>query len=113
MNNSIKILLTINLLGVIGKPQNNLEVMPFSYDVDSNRKPIKEVKGVAKHRNKELKACTQHIKMSQDAYNYYISNEVPYWSEESVWKKLSKTEKVAAHCARIAQGNKFNFQILE
>jgi hypothetical protein len=113
MNNSVKILLTISILGVVGKPQSNLEIIPFSYNTDTEGKPINEVRGTARHRNKEVKPYTQHIKMSQDAYDYYISSEVPYWSDEHTWKRLSKNERIAAHCARIANGNKFNFQILE
>ena len=113
MNNSVKILLTINLVGVIGKPQSNLEILPFSYSTNTEGKSIDEVRGTARHKNKEVKPCTQNIKMSQDAYDYYISNEVPYWSDEHTWKKLSKNERIAVHCSKIAQGNKFNFQILE
>lgn len=113
MNNSLKILLTVELTGTLGSNQDNYEIIPFSYNEDLNRKKIPEIKGHIKHKNKNIKSCTQNYKMTQDAYNQMISDEVPYWSKENIWKKLSIKERIAAHCARIANGNKFNFQILE
>lgn len=113
MNNSTKILLKIDLQGVLGDTSKNVEIIPYSYNIKGEGNTINEVRGHSKHKNKEIKPCTQHIKLTQDAYNLFISDEVPYWMKEDVWKKLSQNERITAHCARIAQENKFNFQILE
>ena len=113
MNNLVKILLTVELTGTLGPQQDNFEIIPFSYNTDLDGNPIPEVRGHMKHKNRAVKPCTQHYKMTQDAYNQMISDETPYWSKEETWKKLTIDERIQAHCARIANGNKFNFQILE
>ena len=113
MDNSLKILLTINLVGTVGKHQDNLEIIPYSFSVDNNNQPCKEVRGSSRHLNKTVKSCTQNTKLSQDAYDLFISSEVPHWSKSFIWGKMNKLERVRAHCARIAGENTFSFEILE
>lgn len=113
MNNSLKILLTIDLIGVMGPVQDKVEVIPYSYSTDFDGKPITEVRGCVKHKNRDIKPCSQNIKLSQDSYDLFVSGEVPYWSKDFIWQKLTKIERVKAHCARIADDKNFTFEILD
>ena len=112
MNNSPKVLLTIDLVGIIGNTQNTVEIIPFSYETDINKNAIEEVKGHSKHKNKVILPCTQKIKIGEDAYEGFISGEVPYWSKDFIWSKMNRIERIKAHCARIADGKEFHFDIL-
>lgn len=113
MNNSLKILLTINLVGTIGAKKDNLELVPYSYNTDEHNQPCEEKKGIAKHKNRVESVATQNMKLSQDTYDMFISGEVPAWSKPYIWDKLNTLERVRAHCARLADGNEFTFEILE
>ena len=39
----------------------------------------------------------QVINMSEEAYQYMISNEVPSFSTKSVWNKMTKEQRLVAH----------------
>lgn len=39
----------------------------------------------------------QVINMSEEAYQYMISNEVPSFSNRSTWMKMSKEQRLVAH----------------
>ena len=39
----------------------------------------------------------QAINMSEEAYQYMISNEVPSFSNRSTWMKMSKEQRLVAH----------------
>ena len=44
----------------------------------------------------------QVINMSEEAYQYMISNEVPSFSNRSTWMKMSKEQRLVAHLNEIA-----------
>lgn len=67
---------------------------------------------------RKTKAARQVINMSEDAYNYFISKEVPigFQGGSSAWNKLTTIQKVRWHCNRIAQnmnGWVESFQVME
>lgn len=113
MNNSLKIIVTISLPGVIGKRQSNAEVIPYEYNTDVDEKKIPTVKGAKLHKGRVEKECSQNIKMTQDAYDYFTSNFTPSWSKDFIWSKLTPEERVKQHLAVIADGKPFTFEILE
>lgn len=113
MNNSIKVLLTINLDGRLGKPQDKMEFIPYNYNTDFDGNPIPEVTGIMKHVGKVTNPCTKNVKINQEAYDLFISNEVPYFSKERYWITMNKIERLKAHFARIAEDKLFNFEILD
>lgn len=44
----------------------------------------------------------QVINMSEEAYQYMISNEVPSFSTKSVWNKMTEKQRLIAHLNAIA-----------
>lgn len=42
-------------------------------------------------------SALQVINMSEEAYQYMISNEVPSFSNRSTWMKMSKEQRLVAH----------------
>lgn len=57
-----------------------------------------------KHKKEKLVFFTrkcipilQVINMSEEAYQYMISNEVPSFSNRSTWMKMSKEQRLVAH----------------
>lgn len=112
MNNSVKILLTIQLEGKLGKVQDNVTVIPYCIDTDLQGNPVAEKRGGIKHKSKELQKCTQKINLSQDAYDH-MTGPCPEWSKDFIWKKMNPLERVKSHCFRISEGRQFNVEILD
>lgn len=113
MNNSIKVLLTIQLDGRLGKKQDKAEFIPYDYNTDFDGNPIPEKTGVMKHNSRVTNPCTKNVKINQEAYNLFISNDVPYFSKEHYWLKMNETERLKAHLAIIAENKPFTFEILD
>lgn len=44
----------------------------------------------------------QVINMSEEAYQYMISNEVPSFSNKNTWMKMSKEQRLVAHLNEVA-----------
>lgn len=60
--------------------------------------------------------ATQSINMTDEAYEYFISNEAPSFSNPKAWKKLSNTEKIEAHLNEVAKslrGKLINYKVFE
>jgi len=74
-----------------------------------DKKPIRFVVG----KNKLVR---QSLNVFEEAYKQWISNEVPAGYTKSEWFKLSKLQKIAAHCQLITHdlhGVGYNYQIFE
>lgn len=52
---------------------------------------------------RKCKPATQKINLGRDAYEYFISNECPYWCKPKVWSNLSKKQRLLAHLEGIAE----------
>lgn len=125
MNNTTKISLSFELQGRTLVRQKNYEVHKSQLTVkDFN--PEKKFKGeegdrvvrYIKWKSYPVVAipATQHINMSIDAYNYFISNECPSWAKAKNWYSMSKTQRLEMHLQRTVEhfgGTNYTYQILE
>lgn len=102
MDNSIKILLTIDLEGGILVRQDNIEF-------------INSEKGYISHVSKIPKKCAQKIKINVDSYNYFKSNECPYFSKSFIWSKMTERQRIEEHLKVISHdlnSSTFSYKIL-
>lgn len=125
MNNVTKISLTINLEGSTLIRKSEPEIIKYSVtkrNLNSNKKwkgkeGLEVVrKGVQKHYSFEVKPASQHINLTEEAYNYMISNECPYWAKPKVWNSLSKKKRLEAHLQNITEslgGKSYIYVIFE
>ena len=105
MNSPIKIYLTIQLEGSVLLRQDKHEFIR-----DDNGKMVKHYPLVPKQASKELK-------MTQDAYDHFISDDSRVKGKSKRdWLRLSNKERVRAHCKEICEnegGFDFDFLILQ
>lgn len=124
MNNTTKILLTIELEGgtlVKGEPQVKEYVLTKNDFMFKKKLKGKEGNKIVKkgkyiHYDYTTKPAFQHINMSRDAYLYFISNECPEWSIPKIWSKLTPKERLEIHLLRTCQhfrGKSFSYEILD
>lgn len=124
MNNATKILLTINLEGGVLTRQDKPEIIMWSLnerDLEPNKdwkdgEGLKVVKrGNTKHYNLIQKECKQRIKITKDAYDYFISNEAPSFIKKSIWLLLKENQRLEIHLNSISEnlgGKSYIYQIL-
>lgn len=105
MNSPIKIYLTIRLEGSVLVRQDNPELLKTN-----DGKFVKHYSLVPKQASKELK-------MTQDAYDHFISDDSRVSGKSKRdWLRLSNKERVKAHCKEICEnegGFAFDFLILQ
>lgn len=111
MNTQEKIILTVQMDGRLGG-KGEKEFIRYHYNTNVDGKKIADVTGTVKHVNKATQSCTRKTVLTQDAYNHFVSGETPHWAKDFIWSKLNKTQRVKAHCERIAEGRPFNIEIL-
>ena len=123
MNDSTKILLTINLEGVLSQVKEDTIIVyqqseecdaknPFK-DLDKRAKKIVK-SGTVHHLQRKTSVATRKLQISEEAYNHWM-NTVPDFcplSKSSTWNALPDKEKARIHCARIASPNTFEFEII-
>lgn len=126
MNNTIKISLTIELEGSTLIRQSEPEIISFQIrKKDINPLKYKDRKnglavvrgGKVKHHPLVQKPASQHINLNRDAYDYFISDEVPSWMmwKKREWKVMKPTERLETHLRRICEhlgGRSFTYQVL-
>ena len=108
-DNYAKILLTIELEGVLGNNSEKREAIPFSVTTFSGDK----FNGVKYHFPKEARKCVKKTTISKSAYDHFISGEAPRWMHPKRWAGLSSNERLVLHLNRIAEGREFSFEVLE
>lgn len=122
MENSIKILLTINIEGGALVRKSECESIPFmitenDFSKSKSKGKSKVVKkGFRKHTSLIAKSATYHIKLNNEAYKYMTSSECPYWSNPKMWKRMNEDEKLNAHLQRICSsynGKSFTYNVLD
>lgn len=59
-------------------------------------------KSTIKVFTRKSKPAKQVIHLSEEAYNYFTSDDVPYYYK-GVWRSLKTSEKLRWHCQRIAE----------
>lgn len=125
MNNSIKILLTINLEGGTLIRQSKPTFINWS-QTERNINPEKKwkegegynivKKGISKHFPLADKEAIQRIKLTADAYNAMISDDCPQSIKKGDWMKMSTKDRLDIHMMMYATdlgGSTFSYNILE
>ena len=123
-NNEIKILLTINLEGGILTRQDKPEIIMWSLN-ERDLNPYKDWKeneglkvvksGSTKHYNLTSTECVQRIKLTKDAYDYFISDEAPSFIKKFNWITLKEKQRLEIHLNVISEslgGKSFTYEIL-
>lgn len=113
MNVEPKILLTIQLEGVLGQRTEKKEAIPFKIETFEGE----TISGVKTHYPRENSSCRKKVVIPQCAYEYFISDEQPYWystkKKELIWPNLPKSARLQLHLQRIAEYNEFSYEIIE
>ena len=68
-----------------------------------------------KHYNLIQKECKQRIKITKDAYDYFISNEAPSFIKKVDWLLLKENQRLEIHLNSISEslgGKSYIYQIL-
>jgi hypothetical protein len=111
--NEIKILLSINLNGVFGSPSKEREIIPYNIVTNLEEKEVVKT-GIMYHSKREILPCTKKIQICEEVYRFWTDyKEVPKQIDAFMWKKYSNSQKVRFHCAQLAEGNSFSFEIIE
>lgn len=72
--------------------------------------------GKLKHYPKVARPVTQILTMTEDAYDHFISDNVPPKTKKHDWARLSRKQRVAYHCKQICEhigGLDYEFTIFE
>ena len=116
MNNQVKILLSIQ--GVAGSTLRKVGVkkVPFKRLIKQGDKKIL----VTKYRTvDDIQAvpASVSVKLTQDAYDYFISSECPPWfKDRKSWTGMKPRQRLEAHLRRMSDsrgGTEFTYSILE
>ena len=123
MNNQVKILLTIN--GIEGATLHRGNEEKFSTvirikDISKKHKTEDENRIVRKIKYKHspliVVPASKQIKLTLDAYEYMISNNIPEGYFKKNWQRLKPQEKLEYHLDIICKhnnGTSFSYSILE
>jgi len=116
-----KILLTINLEGVLGSRAKEVSkiVVPYEHLLrDENGDvviPVKWVKtnGVIHHNIRDEQPCKKVVNIGEKAIQYWLSDEgYPSNMEQRHWKKLPNRKRIVAHLKEIADGHTFSYELI-
>lgn len=119
MNNQVKILLSIQ--GIAGSTLRKvgMKKVPFKKMIRHKGKEIL----VTKYRTvDDIQAvpASKSIKLTQDAYDYMTSPEIPSFiktkKEKGIWTSLNSKERLEWHLRRMCEANGgtgFTYSILE
>lgn len=116
MNNQVKILLSIQ--GIAGSTLRKVGVkkVPFKKMIRHKGKEIL----VTKYRTvDDIQAvpASVSVKLTQDAYDNFISSECPSWfKDRKKWLLLNQTQRLEVNLQRICEsrgGTGFTYSILE
>lgn len=126
MNNQIKILLNIQgiegrTLRPIGKKKVKWQIQKWELDPQYNKKRKDAFNVVAKGhvyvKDFEQIPASQTVKFTQDAYDFFKSNECPSWfKEKKKWNLLTYKQRIELHLQRACEdrrGKSFTYSILD
>ncbi len=123
-NENIKVLLTVITEGGTLVRQSTKEKIRYTItkqDVTKSKLPkhigSQVIKSGTITRYPLLsKDCTQHIKLNEDCYNYFISNYCPEKHLIPQWKKMNQKQRLEYNLLKTCQhlgGKSFTYEILE
>ena len=116
MNNQVKILLSIQ--GIAGSTFRKVGVkkIPFKRKIRHKGKEIL----VTKYRTVDdiqTVPASISVKLTQDAYDYFISSECPPWfKDKKSWVGMKSRQRLEVHLKRMCDsrgGTEFTYSILE
>lgn len=126
MNNNVKISVTIQgIPGGTRRLTGETETKQWYItkgDVCKNRLEPKERARVlrkGKYTSKvyEVVPCSQRINMTQEAYDYFVSDEKPYWFRSFAdWKRKTPRDRIEIHLARVCEslnGTSFTYNVFD
>lgn len=118
-----KIVLNIVLKGATMVKRETPDIIKWELtkkDIDSKYKGNDKNKVVKKgkrvHYTYDIKPATLHTNISLDAYNYFVSDEFPAFSNRKVWSQLSSKARLEAHLQHLCdhhRGISYTYEILK
>lgn len=115
MNTTPKVILNINLLGILSKKTNE-EQIHWEKSTQDNPNII-IARGTCLHNYRIPTIAVQKIKICEDAYQYFISSEIPgnYKPRDykgKNWKSLTIDERLRFNLSEIANNHTFTYEVL-
>lgn len=118
--------LAVTILGIPGSTRRKVGVVKIPYvltkqDLSSVKLPEKERNKIAKKGwykipKYEYVSCSQRINMTEEAYDYFVSNAKPEWYLKKDWGRLNKKQRLECHLERTMQqfnGTSFTYSIID
>lgn len=116
MNLEPKLLLSINLLSNLSQ---NKECVEINWEKSTqNNAEIIIARGKVKHYERIQNKAIRRLKISQFAYEGFVSNEIPSSYNKRVfkgrnWSELVESDKLNFHLSSLADGKTFSYEILK
>lgn len=115
MNNSIKVILTIQLEGYLSQETREEKI---HWEKSDNFDPKKIIaRGVCNHTVRIPSVATKRLKISEDAYDSFIGDMAPTslksFSKDKTWKGMGDTARLEYHLNEIAEGKPYTFEVLD
>ena len=99
------IVLTVNLVGRLGKAIEKQEV------VNVRKGEIVLAKTIS-YKSKEEQKCVRKTNISGEVVDGWISGKAPNFIKEFIWKNMSKPQRLKAWVERFNEGYGVNYQEL-
>lgn len=99
------IVLTVNLVGRLGKNIIKEE------DVQQRHGETLLTKHIA-YSGKEESKCVRKINISEDVVNGWVDNKSPFFIKESLWKNMTKAQRLNVQIERFNEGFGVSYQEL-
>ena len=108
-----EILLVINLPGQIGgcvksedKQSSTVDVTPL--DPKHSVFFTREIT----HTDRKNTVCYRTLRINEETVASWQSNECPHWAKDSIWKKISKKQRMEAFIKRFDEGYGINYSLI-
>ena len=115
MNNSIKVILTIQLEGYLSHETREEKI---HWEKSDNFDPKKIIaRGVCSNLVRIPSVATKRLRISEDAYDNFIGDMIPAslksFSKDKAWKSMSDAARLEYHLNEIAEGRPYTFEVLD
>lgn len=109
-----EILLTINLQGEIGGCVRSVDKQSVTVNAtpQNSKVPLMVTKTIT-HTDRPESKCFKTLKIKSEVVDVWESSECPAWASPSLWKKLSKRQRVTAWIKRFDEGFGVSFSYIE
>ena len=111
---SSEVLLTINLQGEIGGCVRSVDKQSMTVDAtpQNSRVPLM-ITRVITHTDRPQSTCFKSLKINSEVIESWESSECPSWASSSLWKKLTKKQRVGAFIKRFDEGFGVSFSFID